>query len=164
MSRPVPRALLGVPLAVAGRFAALPATAVRGALPLVTLAQNALALLDAAASLLHRANALLDRLDPLLDRIDGLLDTTDRAMRQAAPFVDELATSVTRDHARAFAVGLDMLPELESMALPAMRNLVALIPELDLVLERLDSIFDIIEGMPGAQRFKRRAAAAHDPR
>ena len=36
--------------------------------------------------------------------------------------------------------------------------------ELDLVLERLDSIFSIIEGMPGAQRFKRRAEAALDTR
>ncbi len=156
---------------------AMPGQLVTGALVVsgvaVDTTRTAARLPADAAELLSRAAQLIDRVETVLDhveeqvtgasvalrRVDDLVELFAPAVGALAPLAGEVADRARPQHVAAIFQGLDLLPELTGMIVPAVRNLVELIPELDLLIERLDNVGKIVEGLPGARRFKRRGEA-----
>lgn len=159
---------------------ALPGKAQRAMSTTVRLPAEVVGLIGEAQALVGRLAALLDRVDRQLDQVSSITADAAASVRQAddavrvadellaayrpmlhtlAPVAEEVSRLATKQHAAAVFAGLDVLPQVTGMVVPAVRNLVELIPELDLVIERLDNVGKIVQGLPGAQRFLRRGEA-----
>jgi hypothetical protein len=164
---------VGLPaaLAAAGRLPADAARVIEAATDLVIRIENLTAEVDRVASDVRRTAAqtaeIVDEARQAvleargaIERVDLVVDEFRPAMRDAAPLLTEFTARATTRNVAAVVDALDVLPELTGLVVPAVRNLVELIPELDLVIERLDNVGKVVEGLPGARLLMRRAEAA----
>lgn len=132
---------------------------------------------QAAADLVASAWRVVGRVDAALERVEGLIDDVaatnahaqavvdriDATSRQAAEAVDlgsaELRRATDRlsvEHVDAVAHLLELVPELLDLVVPALRGMADLTPELDRLTDRFDTVGQIVEGLPGAKRLRRR--------
>lgn len=95
-------------------------------------------------------------------RCHQLLGLYESALTDLAPVVTAAASELEPHHLHAVVQALDLVPGLVDLVPPALENLADLTPELGQLNDRLDSVGEIVEGIPGADRLRRRTqAAAH---
>ncbi len=136
------------------------------------------ALIDDATATNAHARAVVDRFDATsrqaaetvdlasaeLRRAAGLLVEHRTTLQQAGAAATHAADRVTTDHVDAVAHLLELVPELLDLVVPALRGMADLTPELDQLTDRFDSVGQIVEGLPGAKRFRRRGEAREQER
>ncbi|QVT81635.1 hypothetical protein ENKNEFLB_04047 [Nocardioides aquaticus] len=124
---------------------------------------------DVAATNAH-AQAVVDRVDATslqaaeavdlgtaeLRRAVGALAEHRATLERAGTTAGHAADVLGAQHVDAVAHLLELVPDLLDLVLPALRGMADLTPELDQLTERFDSVGQIVEGLPGAQRLRRR--------
>jgi ABC-type transporter Mla subunit MlaD len=115
-----------------------------------------------AASVAQHADEASAQVDAMVSRVERLLDAYGDSLNELAPLAREAAAALTPDHVRSLVGALDQLPEVVDLIAPAMRGLAALAPDLDELVDRLNAVGDIVEGLPGAGLFRRRGQSAED--
>lgn len=98
-----------------------------------------------------------------VQRLQGLLDACAPALLHLQPVLDQAGVVLAPRHADAVARLLDLTPEVIDLISPALTNLGALTPELNALAERFEAMGQIVEGIPGSRRLKRRGAAEEEP-
>lgn len=124
---------------------------------------------DVAATNAH-ARAVVDRIDATslqtaeavdlgsaeLRRTVGLLAEHRATLERAGATAGHAADRLTTEHVDAVAHLLELVPELLDLILPALRGMADISPELVQLTDRFDSVGQIVEGLPGARRLRRR--------
>lgn len=137
------------------------------------------ALLELIESLVAEVGATNERAAAVAARADGLtaesalllVEFQDQAARSASVLAQVeslmLAASPTAEHAAAVVRPehvdglvrlLELVPDLLDLIVPAFRGLSELSPDLDELTERLDTVGQIVEGLPGAALLRRRGS------
>jgi len=117
----------------------------------------------AAAEVVARVDRVVADCRAQVDRSRAALDRYEPAFAAAGPTLAHAATELRSDHVDALARLLDLVPELLDLIVPAFRGLGDLSPELGQLAERFDAVGQIVEGLPGAERLRRRGAEAAEP-
>ncbi len=99
-----------------------------------------------------------------LRRAVALLVEHRSTLQQAGATASHAADRVTTDHVDAVAHLLDLVPDLLDLVVPALRGMADISPELDQLTDRFDSVGQIVEGLPGAKRLRRRGEAREQER
>ncbi|MBA2445814.1 MAG: hypothetical protein H0V49_10855 [Nocardioidaceae bacterium] len=95
-------------------------------------------------------------------RVEQLLDSYTEPLEAVAPLVAETATAISPDHVRLVGRLLDLVPDEAERVERAVGNLVARAPDLEELGERLNSVGEVVEGIPGAGLLRRRGQAAEE--
>lgn len=95
-------------------------------------------------------------------RTELLLDLYDEPLAALAPVIAEASTSLSPQQIRLVGQLLDLIPDEAERVQPAVKNLVALAPDLEELIERLNSVGEVVEGIPGAGLLRRRTQAAEE--
>lgn len=133
-------------------------------------------LVAAAALTRDEAQAVIDRTGRLSDaaeapvalateetqRVKRLLDEYEQQLRGLAPLLRQAALDLSPQHLHAVGQLHDRIPVFLDLVEPALRNLANLAPELEEVTERMDSVGEIVEGLPGAGMLRRRSKAKEE--
>lgn len=136
------------------------------------------ALIDDATATNAHAQAVVDRVDATSRQAAEAVDLASGELRRAVGLVVEHRTTlqragataahaadrVTAEHVDAVTHLLDLVPDLLDLVIPALRGMGDLTPELDQLTDRFDSVGQIVEGLPGAKRFRRRGEAREQER
>ncbi|MDP9393947.1 MAG: hypothetical protein M3Q27_06675, partial [Actinomycetota bacterium] len=102
--------------------------------------------------------------------VAGLLDRVHAALsrQRAEPveaLLDRLATLLSPERTRALSALADQTPRLvnalQSDRLPTSRELRQLAPDIHAMLELIDEMHQVVTGLPGAQRARKRGADPH---
>lgn len=127
-------------------------------------------LIDEVAATNAHAQAVVDRVDATslqaaeavdlgtaeLRRAVGALAGHRESLGRAGTTAAHAADRLTGEHVDAVAHLLELVPELLDLVVPALRGMADLTPELDQLTDRFDSVGQIVEGLPGAKRLRRR--------
>jgi ABC-type transporter Mla subunit MlaD len=170
MSAPVAAAhdavmLLGVPGRVEALLDRVDAvlTRVEGLVDDVdAVADSAAATAAKAAAIAERADGVAARAEAVTGRVETVMDKYGDSLGDLAPLARDAAAGLTTAHVTALISALDQLPEVVDLITPAMRGLAALAPDLDELLDRLNAVGEIVEGLPGASMFRKRGQSAED--
>jgi hypothetical protein len=119
--------------------------------------EHAQAVIDAGGALSADASAALALMTEQTRRVQRLLDDYEPVLREAMPTVQQAAVVLSPEHLRALGHVLDRLPTFLDLIEPALRNLAHLTPELQEVTDRVETVGEIVEGLPGAGMLRRRA-------
>lgn len=116
-------------------------------------AAGVVALADAVA--LDSAKVVLSAED-LLNRTNILLELYEPVLTGAHPTLAHAAVVAQPRHVDSVLEVVDLTPELLDLITPALRGMGELSPELGQLADRFESIGQIVEGLPGAGRLRRR--------
>ena len=155
---------------VAEQAAALAVRAVR-------LVERIEVLVDEIAGIAARADLVASKADTVateigevsalaetqVQRLQALLDACAPALLHLQPVLDQAGVVLAPRHSEAVARLLDLTPEVIDLISPALTNLGDLTPELHALAERFEAMGQIVEGIPGSKRLKRRGAAEEEP-
>ncbi len=86
-----------------------------------------------------------------LTRLRRLLDRYQPALDELAPLVSEAAGALRPLHLHGLIGLLDQLPHLVDRFEPALEGMSAMVPHLDEVTDRVDTVSQVVEGLPGAK-------------
>jgi ABC-type transporter Mla subunit MlaD len=114
---------------------------------------------DATASVAQEAHATREFAELQLARMRQLLDTYQPLMERLAPLGDEVAAALKPAHVRGIASLLNEIPNLVDRLEPALEGMGNLLPHLDSVTDRMDTVGQVVEGLPGAKLLRRRGQA-----
>jgi ABC-type transporter Mla subunit MlaD len=124
--------------------------------------ESADAIATRSESVAKHADEASAKVDAMVGRVERLLNAYGDSLNDLAPLAREAAEALTPDHVRSLVGALDQLPEVIDLIAPAMRGLAALAPDIDELVDRLNAVGDIVEGLPGAGLFRRRGQSTED--
>lgn len=113
-------------------------------------------------TLSHQARDTRQRAEEQVGRMEHLLDTYQPLLESLAPLGREAASTLRPDHVRAMVSLLDKMPDLVGLLQPALDGMGGLLPHLQDVTERMDTVGQVVEGLPGARTLRRRGQARDD--
>ena len=116
----------------------------------------------AAGTVTSGAALTVELAEAEIQRVRGLIGLYDEQLAALAPLLSEVALEVQPQHVRALTQALEAVPRVLALADPALTTLAQLAPGLEELGERLDDVGEVIQGIPGADLFRRRAQAADD--
>jgi hypothetical protein len=128
------------------------------------VAASASATAARSASVAERADQVAASADRVVGRVEVLLEEYGDSLSALAPLARQAAGALTPEQVRSLTRLVDQLPEVADLVGPAMRGLAALAPDLDELVDRLNAVGEIVEGLPGAGLLRRRGQAADDDR
>lgn len=129
---------------------------------IAVIAGRAAAVVDLSDAVAVDAASAVLTVDTQLLRTQQLLDAYAPLLVELQPLVQQAAGVLEPRHVDAVRQLLDLTPDVIDLITPALRNLGDLTPELHQLSERFEAVGQIVEGIPGAALFKRRAADDHD--
>lgn len=135
------------------RFEDLAARA--GALALATEA-----VVTGAGAVTAGAATTADLVDVEVQRLRVLVGMYDEQVVALAPVLAEAAISWQPHHVRALAQVVGVMPEMMAMAEPALVALADLAPDLQKLGDKMNDMGEVVDGIPGAGLFRRRAQSA----
>ncbi len=91
-----------------------------------------------------------------LRRAVGTLTEHRATLARAGTTAGHAADRLTSEHVDALAHLLELVPDLLDLVVPALRGMADVSPELSQLSDRFDSVGQIVEGLPGAKRLRRR--------
>jgi hypothetical protein len=115
-----------------------------------------------SAEVVGQASDVAARADALVGRVEKIAENYGDSLSKLAPLAREAAGALTPEHVRSAARLVEQVPEVVELLAPAMRGLAALAPDLDELLDRLNAVGEIVEGLPGASLLRRRGQTAED--
>lgn len=114
---------------------------------------------DAAQSVAEEVHATREYAEQQLGRMRQLLDTYQPLLQRLAPLGDEVAGALNPAHVRGIASLLNEIPHLVDRLEPALVGMGNLVPHLDSVTDRMDTVGQVVEGLPGANLLRKRGQA-----
>jgi ABC-type transporter Mla subunit MlaD len=116
----------------------------------------------AAAAVVVDASETASRANGVTSRIENLLETWETPLQQLAPVARELTAVLSPERSQSLGRLLDQLPDIIDLIAPAVRGLSTLTPHFDDLMERLNAVGEIVEGVPGATILRRRGQAIEE--
>jgi ABC-type transporter Mla subunit MlaD len=133
------------------------------------LSSRAYGLLDKADSVAATTQAVAEEVhatrqyaEQQIGRMRRLLDTYQPLLQRLAPLGDEVAAALNPAHVRGVASLLNEIPNIIDRLEPALVGMGNLVPHLDSVTDRVDTVGQVVEGLPGASLLRRRGQAKED--
>jgi ABC-type transporter Mla subunit MlaD len=117
---------------------------------------------DATQSVVQEVHATREYAEQQIGRMRQLLDTYQPLLQRLAPLGDEVAGALNPAHVRGIARLLNEVPNLVDRLEPALVGMGNLVPHLDSVTERMDTVGQVVEGLPGANMLRRRGQAKEE--
>ena len=117
---------------------------------------------EATQSIAQEAHATREFAEQQLNRMRQLLDMYQPLMERLAPLGDEVAAVLKPAHVRGIASLLNEIPNLVDRLEPALDGMGNLLPHLDSVTDRMDTVGQVVEGLPGANLLRRRGQAREE--
>lgn len=117
---------------------------------------------DATQSVAREVHATREYAEQQVGRLRELLDMYQPLLQRLAPMGDELAAALKPAHVRGIASLLNEIPNLVDRLEPALEGMGNLLPHLDSVTDRVDTVGQVVEGLPGANLLRRRGQAKED--
>ena len=117
---------------------------------------------DATQSVVQEVHATREYAEQQLGRMRQLLDMYQPLLQRLAPLGDEVAATLKPAHVRGIASLLNEIPNLIDRLEPALEGMGNLVPHLDSVTDRMDTVGQVVEGLPGANLLRRRGQAKED--
>lgn len=132
---------------------------------------------DEAETLLERSDLLAAKVDGVVEstaevtrgmavtrehadrefrRLRQLLDTYQPLLQALAPISSEAVASVKPAHLRNLATLLDQMPDFVDRIAPALQGMASLPPEMHEVTDRMNTVSQVVEGLPGAKLLRKR--------
>ena len=121
-----------------------------------------------ASQLLGRVDRMLtpqraEAVGSLLDQVEVIL--TPERTESVQILLDRVVTLFSPERIAALTTLADQMPRLvraiEADELPTSRELRQLAPDLHAILELMDKLYQVVSGIPGAQRARERGAHPH---
>ena len=94
--------------------------------------------------------------DDEVGRLRRLLDLYQPTLQALAPLVREAGATMKPSQVRGLAKLLDEIPDLVDSIAPALQSMANLSPHMEDVTDRMTNVGQVVEGLPGAKRLKRR--------
>jgi ABC-type transporter Mla subunit MlaD len=117
---------------------------------------------DATESVTQEARLTREVAEHQLGRLRHLLDLYQPLMERLAPLGDEMAAVIRPSHVRGIVSLLNEIPNLVDRIEPALEGMGNLLPHLDSVTDRVDTVGQVVEGLPGAKLLRRRGQAREE--
>lgn len=103
-----------------------------------------------------QAENLLAASDEEIGRLRRLLDLYQPVLQALAPLGTEAATAMKPSHLRGLSQLLDEIPALVNSIAPALEGMANLSPHMEDVTDRMTTVGQVVEGLPGAKRLRKR--------
>lgn len=114
-----------------------------------------------AAALTGQASALLDKMTPLADQLAPLAQDFEPTLRQLEPTLRRIAETTDPDEVAAMVALIDLLPEVVGKfrddIVPVLDTMGTVAPDLRDLLDVSRELNEMLAGVPGLGRLKRRA-------
>jgi ABC-type transporter Mla subunit MlaD len=117
---------------------------------------------EATQSVVQEVHATREYAEQQLGRMRQLLDMYQPLLQRLAPLGDEVAAALQPAHVRGIASLLNEIPNLVDRLEPALEGMGNLVPHLDSVTDRMDTVGQVVEGLPGANLLRRRGQAKEE--
>lgn len=117
---------------------------------------------DLTESVSKEASGTREFAEEQLRRVQGLLDAYQPVLETLAPLGREMASSLKPANLRGLLTLLDELPNLVDRIQPALDGMGHLVPHLEEVTGRMDTVGQVVEGLPGAKVLRRRGKAREE--
>jgi ABC-type transporter Mla subunit MlaD len=117
---------------------------------------------EATQSVAQEVHATREYAEQQVGRMRHLLDMYQPLMERLAPLGDEVAAALKPAHVRGIASLLNEVPNLVDRLEPALEGMGNLLPHLNSVTDRVDTVGQVVEGLPGANLLRRRGRAREE--
>lgn len=94
--------------------------------------------------------------DEEVGRLRRLLDLYQPVLQALAPLGREAAATLDPAQVRGIARLLDEVPQVADYLLPALESMANLAPHMESVTDRMNNVGQVVEGLPGAKRLRKR--------
>lgn len=91
-----------------------------------------------------------------VSRLRALLDTYQPLLQAMVPVGSEAVATLNPAHLRALGRMLDQMPDFVDLVAPALQGMAELKPEMQDVTDRMNTVSQVVEGLPGAKMLRRR--------
>lgn len=127
-----------------------------------TLVRDGRQVADAVGGVASAARGTRELAQEQVLRLRQLLDLYQPVLESLAPLGSEAATALRPAHLRGLVGLLNELPRLVDRIEPALDGMTGMIPEMREVGDRMDSVGQVVEGLPGAKLLRRRGQAREE--
>ena len=117
---------------------------------------------DATQAVAQEVHATREYAEQQLGRMRQLLDMYQPLLQRLAPLGGEVAAALKPAHVRGIASLLNEVPNLVDRLEPALEGMGNLLPHLEGVTDRVDTVGQVVEGLPGANLLRRRGQAREE--